>query len=304
MAKLVDPLLSQSASGSIGGALSYGNRLGKNIVRAYSRPKRQRTYAQGQQSERYQAYKNEWNLLYPARKAVFSARAVEQGRVSGFHQFLHENLQPDMVGQTLLAPEQVGLWHFNTGSGGTAYDATQYHNDGTLQGPVWTPGKYGDGLYFDGVNDYVDCGVPAVFSITETLILSCSFMLFSLPSSLGTFRFIIKYFTGQYLGWSLHLYNTGSAFQIECAYISGVSWHIPFFLLTPVLRQWYSVVFFHDTLEHVDIMFLNNVQQNINYRIGAYSDVIVPGNAPVNVGGWHVSGYSLHGLLDDVVISQ
>jgi len=49
----------------------------------------------------------------------------------------------------------VSYWRFEEGSGTTAYDWVG-DNDGTLtNGPVWTAGKVGGALEFDGSNDYV-----------------------------------------------------------------------------------------------------------------------------------------------------
>lgn len=48
------------------------------------------------------------------------------------------------------------VYHFDEGSGTTAYDASGYHANGTLyNGPTWTTGKYGGALQFDGLDDYV-----------------------------------------------------------------------------------------------------------------------------------------------------
>lgn len=52
-----------------------------------------------------------------------------------------------------------GLWYFDEGTGTTAYDSSGHVNHGTVYGgAVWTDGKVGKALEFDGVNDYV--GVP------------------------------------------------------------------------------------------------------------------------------------------------
>ena len=54
---------------------------------------------------------------------------------------------------------QMGIWHFDEGSGMVAYDSSGYGNNGTLtNGPAWTTGKFGNALSFDGVDDYVDLG--------------------------------------------------------------------------------------------------------------------------------------------------
>jgi len=51
----------------------------------------------------------------------------------------------------------VGYWKLDEGTGTTAYDSSEYGNDGTLiNGPLWVDGKYGKALSFDGVNDYVE----------------------------------------------------------------------------------------------------------------------------------------------------
>jgi len=77
---------------------------------------------------------------------------------------------------------QVGCWNFNEGQGVTAKDRannSQNNNDGTLAGmnigidngtSGWTSsGKFGNGINFDGVNDYVDAGNDASLNITNAI---------------------------------------------------------------------------------------------------------------------------------------
>jgi len=50
----------------------------------------------------------------------------------------------------------VGYWKFSEGNGTLARDISGNENNGTLiNGPTWVAGKYGSGLQFDGMNDYV-----------------------------------------------------------------------------------------------------------------------------------------------------
>ncbi len=50
----------------------------------------------------------------------------------------------------------VAFWKFDEGSGTTAYDSSGNGNNGILtNGPVFTAGRSGNGLRFDGLNDYV-----------------------------------------------------------------------------------------------------------------------------------------------------
>ena len=68
----------------------------------------------------------------------------------------------------------VGSWHFDEGSGTTAYDSSGNNNHGTLvNGPTWVDGKFGKALDFDGSNDYVDCGNdPSIANLTGSLTIS------------------------------------------------------------------------------------------------------------------------------------
>lgn len=52
----------------------------------------------------------------------------------------------------------VAGWHFDEGSGPTAFDSSGNNNDGTIYGANWTQGKFGWALSFDGIDDYVSCG--------------------------------------------------------------------------------------------------------------------------------------------------
>jgi len=59
----------------------------------------------------------------------------------------------------------VGLWHMNEGSGNITNDSSGLGNNGTCYNAGhlcnWTVGRFGYGVLFDGVDDYVDCGNDA-----------------------------------------------------------------------------------------------------------------------------------------------
>jgi len=66
----------------------------------------------------------------------------------------------------------VASWHFDEGSGTTAYDSSGNNNHGTLvNGPQWVDGKYGKALSFDGSDDYVDCGTDESLNITDAITI-------------------------------------------------------------------------------------------------------------------------------------
>ncbi len=83
---------------------------------------------------------------------------------------LYKSTAPDNPDTSLK-----GYWSFNGPdvSGTTAFDRSGVGNNGTLtSGPVVTPGKVGQALSFDGVNDYVSMGDVNAIDSASTLTLS------------------------------------------------------------------------------------------------------------------------------------
>lgn len=65
--------------------------------------------------------------------------------------------QPDPALRLWLLPQRDGKW----------YDYSGHGNHGTITGAVWKPTPAGPGLYFDGVDDYLDCGSDTSLDITD-----------------------------------------------------------------------------------------------------------------------------------------
>jgi hypothetical protein len=68
-------------------------------------------------------------------------------------------------------PATAALWHFNENGGTAAADETANGNDGALNGPTWTAGRFGSALSFDGTNDYVLVGDAASLDIAGEITL-------------------------------------------------------------------------------------------------------------------------------------
>jgi len=68
----------------------------------------------------------------------------------------------------------VGWWKLDDGAGTTAQDSSIHANHGTLtaMNPAsdWVAGQGGTALYFDGTDDYIDCGNNSSLQITGTQI--------------------------------------------------------------------------------------------------------------------------------------
>lgn len=67
----------------------------------------------------------------------------------------------------------VGWWTFNEGTGTTAADSSGNGKDGTLIGnALWTTGKHGGALNFDGTDDLVDIGSGASQNLSSNYTIS------------------------------------------------------------------------------------------------------------------------------------
>ena len=76
----------------------------------------------------------------------------------------------------------VAYWKFDEGSGTTVSDSSGNGNTGTLvNGPLWTAGRVGNALFFDGIDDNVT--VPD----SNSLDLSSSFTLSAWVNPASTF---------------------------------------------------------------------------------------------------------------------
>jgi len=66
---------------------------------------------------------------------------------------------------TVDSPALVGLWHME----GTADDSSDYGNDGQIMGDTdcSADGYFGQGCYFDGVDDYIDVGMGNNLNLTS-----------------------------------------------------------------------------------------------------------------------------------------
>ncbi|MBU3964325.1 DUF2341 domain-containing protein [Patescibacteria group bacterium] len=66
----------------------------------------------------------------------------------------------------------IVVWHFNEGSGSTAYDGSNYDNDLTISGASWITGKFGNGLSFDGTDDVATTSDSSTLSPTSSFSIT------------------------------------------------------------------------------------------------------------------------------------
>lgn len=95
---------------------------------------------------------------YPVKSGSSFSREV-QGEI-------FSTVQQDSV----VLADVVGIWHFDEGSGATAFDVSGNGNNGALvNAPVWVAGKKGNALSFDGTDDSVNITGPISLGDTWTV---------------------------------------------------------------------------------------------------------------------------------------
>ena len=75
--------------------------------------------------------------------------------------------------EAIESEDLVGLWLFNDGIGSSvALDISPNGNHGAVRGPQYVQGRFGMGLDFDGVDDFVDAGSDASLNLTRELSIT------------------------------------------------------------------------------------------------------------------------------------
>src|SRR3989339_861358 len=81
------------------------------------------------------------------------------------------------INVTVTAPvvvqtNPVGNWHFEEGTGNSAGDSSVSGSSGTINGATWTTGKVGNGLQFNGTDNYVSIPNSAGLNTTDAVTIS------------------------------------------------------------------------------------------------------------------------------------
>lgn len=196
-------------------------------------------------------YVNDVPAVFNLTPSVIAAGQV--GTVT-IYSFLKENdeikiTSPSGYSSVKAVPDPcaraVGCWKFDEGTGTTAYDSSPFGNNGTLvNGPAWTTGRYGNGLQFDGANDYVNiphhAGLePSSITVefwvnlnsdgTRHVIVTKWFGFTTEVNPDGTFKWGLYGLSNQYFGtktisWNQWHYLVGTfddSTKKQCIYIDG-----------------------------------------------------------------------------------
>jgi type II secretory pathway pseudopilin PulG len=178
----------------------------------------------------------------------------------------------------------VGYWSFDEASGTIAYDYSGYNNNGTLyNGPVWTTGKVGSALSFDGVDDYMQTSNSIDLSNKSFTAIAWVYRI----SSQGDQGIISQNAGGNNKYLHCNIRSQKPYFGFYYNDLSGNT--------TVQTNIWYMIAFVYDYEKNIRRIYLNNVIDAQDNPSSAYQ-----GSSLIKV-GVYASSY-LNGFIDEVRI--
>jgi hypothetical protein len=183
----------------------------------------------------------------------------------------------------------VAAWGFDESSGTSALDSSGLGNGGTLSGPTRTVGRFGGGLQFDGLNDWVTVGDANSLDLTNAMTLEA----WVRPSALGTVwrTVVLKEQTG-HLAYALYAGTDTGSRPSGHVYTSGDR-----ALLGPSalpLNTWSHLAMTWDGL--LIRMYVNGAQVSSSALTGTART----STSPLRIGGNAVWPEWFNGLIDEV----
>ena len=155
------------------------------------------------------------------------------------------------------------------------WDRSKYRNNGVVYGAKWK----GDAFYFDGINDYIDCGNHESLAFTDSFSIEVWLLLPSYPSSWHKCKIVIKsLFSSSGNGFWLDIHPEEHTVRFRC--YGGSGNHDGVFSSTALeLNRWYHIVGVYDGAQRI---FINGEEENsgsasyanpnTHLYLGRYSD--------------------------------
>ncbi len=206
--------------------------------------------------------------------------------------------------QRLNAPDKnglVGYWSLEDATGTKATDFSGQGNTGTLtNGPVWTTGKYGKAVSFDGTNDYVLEATAATTQMGSGNFTVSAWINTTISSSYATI--VDKGFNGTlpYYYYLIHGTNGAIDFSINSSNNNGISDTERGTGLND--GNWHHVVMVADrTGANVVKIYTDGTQAGTNINASGMTGTINP-SEKLRIGYTDTNQYPFPGKIDDVRI--
>jgi len=217
-----------------------------------------------------------------------------------------------------MSPEEVdgyytelaqlaGIWFIVEGTGDTAYDYSQYGNNGILMptfptdAPVWVSGRSDNALWFDGSNDYVDCGNDTSLQITGNMTAITWIMMDSIVDDSDIFQWGVDgEAEANNVLYTLRLKPGGDLYYLHESG-SGVN-HDATFDTNLNTGEWYHISLTRDVFNKQVRLFVNGQQVGSTFN---YTDDPTGGSdGPFIMGKSNaiIPNYYFHGRIDDFLL--
>lgn len=191
-------------------------------------------------------------------------------------------------------PDFISWWKFDETSGTIAYDSAGTNN-GTVYGAIWTTGKIGGALSFDGVNDYVQVSdAPFDFGATTDF----SYCLWVKTTSSSYKILVNKSMSSGYPYTGFGLFILSGKIRTEVIDSSG---NILQCNTTSIISdgQWHFIAVVADRNGNLEI-YNNGVREDFKPLSGVGN---INNNIPLAIGrSMDYNGLYFGGLVDDVRI--
>jgi len=188
----------------------------------------------------------------------------------------------------------VASWHFSEGSDGSnTADMSGNGNSGSLYGPVRVAGKSGNGLSFDGINDYL--AVPDLSSldiITSTITIEA----WVYPTANGTSAVILSKDSSYEIVLDNGVFKAAVETSAPGSWARGGSQTVP-------LNQWSHLVFVHNDTSWK--FYRNGAEVESIAPGGSQTGNITPSDRQLGIGGRdNGSGWDsfFAGIIDEVKV--
>ncbi|NIP25986.1 MAG: hypothetical protein GWN67_16725 [Phycisphaerae bacterium] len=209
---------------------------------------------------------------------------------AGYSWFEDDVNEPNMPAAGLISH-----WKFDEGGGLIAYDSAG-NNDGVVFGAAWTTSPFGNALYFDGVDDYVE-----VNSADELkLNLTGSISVWVLPNDLYRHSIVNKHGAPWSGNKTVNYWLVFGSYN-QCSFVIGdgasyVQAMIP--LEGFAVGKWNNIV---GTWNSSNIKIYGNGELK-DTQANTLSDLVTSDDYPVRIGSDNGDGWFFDGLIDEVAI--
>jgi hypothetical protein len=208
----------------------------------------------------------------------------------------------------------IGEWKLDENTGTTAYDTSGYDNDGSLGDgtasyrPIWSQGKLGSSLKFDGVDDRVYVANPGNQSLEPPNSMTIEAWVYPtlLPQTKGADILVVKKnsSSGPTLSWDLYLDYSGSGTSansvvFDWANSAGTNYASYSYYTSGTqiqLNQWQHIVGVRNgsTLK----IYINGVESTAHADSPGAADTIYDSDEELRIG--RLSGNEFQGYIDDI----